>query len=71
MQFINLFKIVGITLMSFVSLFKDLYKETKNITFFNTFETILNHTRFAKNNVVRFFKFKVDELNNEEVTLER
>ena len=70
-QFINLFKIVGITLISVISLCKGLYKETKNIAFFNTFEIIKNHTKSAKNNVVRFFTFKVDELNNEEVTLKR
>ena len=70
-QFINLFKVIGITLMSFISLCNGLYKETKNITLFNSFEAILNQTKSQKNNVIRFFKFKGDELNNKEVTLEK
>ncbi len=70
-QFINLFKGIGITLLSFISLCKGLYNETKNITLFNSFEAILNQTKSAKNNVVRLFKVKADDLNNKEVTLER
>ena len=70
-KFINLFKVIGITLMSFISLCKGLYKETKNITLVNSFEAILNQTKSAKNNVVRLFTVKGDDLNNKEVTLER
>ena len=69
-QFINLLKVVGITLMSIISLCKGLYNETRNITLFNSFEAILNQTKSAKNNVVRLFAVKGDELNNKEVTLE-
>jgi len=69
-QFINLFKVIGITLMSFISLFKGLYEETKNITLFNNLEVILNQTKSAKNNVVRLFTVKGDDLNNKKVTLE-
>ena len=69
-QFINLLKVIGITLISFISLCKGLYKETKNITLVNSFEAILNQTKSAKNNVVRLFAVKGDELNNKEVTLE-
>lgn len=70
-QFINLLKVIGITLMSIISLCKGLYDETRNITLFNSFEAILNQTKSAKNNVVRLFAVKGDELNNKEVTLER
>ena len=70
-QFINLLKVIGITLMSIISLFKGLYDETRNITLFNSFEAILNQTKSAKNNVVRLFAVKGDDLNNKEVTLER
>ena len=69
-QFINLLKVIGITLMSIISLSKGLYDETRNITLFNSFEAILNQTKSAKNNVVRLFAVKGDELNNKEVTLE-
>ena len=68
---INLFKVIGLTLMSFISLCKGLYEETKNITLVNSFEAILNQTKSAKNNVVRLFKVKENDLNNNEVTLER
>tara|TARA_B100000212_G_scaffold232921_1_gene177070 strand:+ start:76 stop:543 length:468 start_codon:yes stop_codon:yes gene_type:complete len=71
MQFINLFRVIGITLLSFISLCKGLYKETKNIALFNSFEAILNQTKSAKNNVVRLFKVKGDDLSNKKVTLER
>lgn len=70
-QFINLLKVVGITLMSIISLCKGLYDETRNITLFNSFEAILNQTKSAKNNVVRLFAVKGDNLKNKEVTLER
>ena len=69
-QFINLLKVIVITLMSIISLCKGLYDETRNITLFNSFEAILNQTKSAKNNVVRLFAVKGDELNNKEVTLE-
>ena len=70
-QFINLLKVIGITLMSIISLCKGLYDETRNITLFNSFEAILNQTKSAKNNVVRLFAVKGDQLNNKEITLER
>ena len=70
-QFINLFRVIGITFMSFMSLCKGLYEETKNMTLFNSFESILNQTESAKNNVIRLFTIKRDDLNNQEVTLER
>ena len=70
-QFINLFRVIGITFMSFMSLCKGLYEETKNINLFNNLEGILNQTKSAKNNVVRLFTVKGDDLNNKEVTLER
>ena len=70
-QFINLLKVIGITLMSIISLCKGLYDETRNITLFNSFEAILNQTKSAKNNVVRLFKVKENDLNNKELTLER
>ena len=68
-QFINLLKVVGITLISIISLCKGLYNETRNITVFNSFEAILNKTKSAKNNIVRLFKVKDNDLNNKEVTL--
>ena len=70
-QFINLLKVIGITLMSIISLCKGLYDETRNITLFNSFEAILNQSKSAKNNVVRLFAVKGNDLNNKEVTLER
>ena len=70
-QFINLIKAIGISLISFISLCKGLYEETKNITLFNSFEAILNQTKSAKNNLIRLFTIKGDELNNNEITLER
>ena len=69
-KFINLLKVIGLTFMSIISLCKGLYDETRNITLFNSFEAILNQTKSAKNNVVRLFAVKGDELNNKEVTLE-
>ena len=68
-QILSLLKVIGITLMSFISLCIGLYKETKNITLFNSFEEILNQTKSAKNNVVKLFKVKVADLNDKEVTL--
>ncbi len=70
-QFINLLKVIGISLISIISLFKGLYHETRNIALFNSFEEILNQTKTAKNNVVRLFAVKKDDLNNKKVTLER
>tara|TARA_B100000212_G_scaffold179083_1_gene134828 strand:- start:1067 stop:1534 length:468 start_codon:yes stop_codon:yes gene_type:complete len=70
-KFINLFNVIGISLMSFISLCKGLYEETKNITLVNSFEAILNQTKSAKNNVVRLFKVKENDLNNKEITLEK
>ena len=70
-QFINLFKVIGITLISIIILFKGLYDETRHITLFNSFEAILNKTKSAKNNVVRLFTVKGNDLNHKQVTLER
>ena len=55
--------------MSFISLCKGLYKETKNISLFNNFKTILSQNTFAKNSVVKLFTFKRDDLNNKKVSL--
>jgi len=68
-KILSLLKVIGITLMSFISLCIGLYKETKNITLFNSFEEILNQTKSAKNNVVKLFKVKEADLNDKEVTL--
>ena len=57
--------------MSFISLCKGLYKETKNITLVNSLEAILNQTKSAKNNVIRLFAVKGNDFNNKEATLER
>ena len=57
--------------MSIISLSKGLYDETRNITLFNSFEAILNQTESAKNNVIKLFTIKRDDLNNQEVTLKR
>ena len=70
-QSTNLFKVIVITLMSFISLCKSMYEETKNINLVNSFEVILNQTKSAKNNVVSILNVKRDKLNNKEVTLER
>ena len=71
-QFINLFKVIGLTLISFISLCKGLLKESKKITLLNNFEAILTQTKSAKNNVVRLFNVKRNDLtNNKEATLER
>ena len=70
-QFINLFKVIGNTLLNFIFLFKGLYEETRNINLFNNLEAILNQTKSAKNNVVRLFEVKRDDLNNKKVSLER
>ena len=43
--------------------------QNKNV--FNTLEAILNQTKSAKNNVVRLFKIKSDELNDQELTLDK
>ena len=65
-KFLYLFKLIGITIMSFISLCKGLYKETKNITLLRSVKELFNQTKSAKNNVVNLFKVKEDEL-----TLER
>ena len=70
-KFFNLFKVIVITFVSFISLCKGLYQETQNVNIFNSLEAILNQTKSAKNNVVRLFKIKSDELNTKEVTLDR
>ena len=41
------------------------------MTLFNSLEAILNQTKSAKNNLIRLFMIKGDDLNNQEVTLER
>ena len=46
-------------------------RRQKNIPLLNNLEVILNQTKSAKNNVVRLFAVKGDDLNNKEVTLER
>ena len=68
-KFINLFKIICNTFLSAISLCQALYEETKNINPFNNIEFLLNQTKSAKNNVVKIFKLKGEELNNKEGTL--
>ena len=70
-QFIKLLKVIGIFLISFISLFIGLYEETKNITLLNSLEAILNQTKSTKNNVVKLLTVKWEDFNNKEVTLER
>ena len=70
-QFIMFFKVIGLTLISILSLCKALYRETKNITLLNSFDVLLNQRKFEKNNIVRLLKFKGDDFNNKEVSLER
>ena len=70
-QFIKLLKVIGIFLISFISLFIGLYEETKNITLLNSLEAILNQTKSTKNNVVKLLTVKWEYFNNKEVTLER
>ncbi|KGF90553.1 MULTISPECIES: hypothetical protein [Prochlorococcus] len=52
-QFLNLFKIIGITCLSFISLCKELFKECLKINIFNNFELALNNNDSAKNNVIQ------------------
>ena len=52
-QFLNLFKIIGITCLSFISLCKGLFQASKKINIFNNFELVLNNTDSAKNNVIQ------------------
>ena len=52
-QFLNLFKIIGITCLSFISLCKGLFQASRKINIFNDFELVLNNTDSAKNNVIQ------------------
>ena len=52
-QFLNLFKIIGITCLSFISLCKGLFQASRKINIFNNFELVLNNTDSAKNNVIQ------------------
>ena len=51
--FLNLFKLIGISCLSFISLCKGLLKESRKINIFNNFELVLNNTDSAKNNVIQ------------------
>ena len=52
-QFLNLFKIIGITCLSFISLCKGLFQASRKINIFNNFELVLKNTDSAKNNVIQ------------------
>ena len=52
-QFLNLFKIIGITCLSFISLCKVLFQASIKINVFNNFELVLNNNDSAKNNVIQ------------------
>ncbi len=69
--FLNLFKIIGFTFLSFISLLKVLYEETKSINRFNTSESIFNKTTSVKNNLIKLFKEKTDEENNNQIALNK
>ena len=64
-QFLNLFKIIGITCLSFISLCNGLFQASRKINMFNTFELILNNTDSAKNNVIKLNK-KTEENKKKE-----
>ena len=51
--FLNLFKLIGISCLSFISLCQGLLKESRKINIFNNFELVLNNTDSAKNNVIQ------------------
>ena len=71
LKFLNLCKIIGFTFLSFISLLKGLYKETKSINLFNTAESIFKKTTSVKNNLIKLFKEKTDEENNNQIALNR
>ena len=64
-QFLNLFKIIGITCLSFIYLCKGLFQESRKINIFNNFELTLNNTDSAKNNVIKLNE-KTEENKKEE-----
>ena len=64
-QFLNLFKIIGITCLSFISLCKGLFQASRKINIFNNFELVLNNTDSAKNNVIKLNE-KTNEKKKEE-----
>ena len=70
-KFLNLFKIIGLTFVSFISLIKGLYQETKSINISSTTESILKKTTSVKNNLIKLFKEKTDEENNNQIALNR
>jgi|TARA_B100001741_G_scaffold34463_1_gene24607 hypothetical protein len=51
-QFLNLFKTIGITFLSFISLCKGLFQASRKINIFNNFELVINNSDSAKNNVI-------------------
>ncbi len=65
-QFLNLFRIIGITCLSFISLCKGLFQASIKINIFNNFELVLNNTDSAKNNVIQLNE-KTEE-NKKEVS---
>ena len=71
LKFLNLCKIIGFTFLSFISLLKGLYKETKSINLFNTAESIFKKTTSVKNNLIKLFKERSDEENNNQIALNR
>ena len=60
-----LFKIIGITFLSFISLFIGLFQATRTINLFTTFESIINNIKFSNNNVVNLKEKKEVENNKE------
>ena len=64
-QFLNLFKIIGITCLSFISLCNGLFHASRKINVFSNFELILNNTDSAKNNVIKLNE-KTEENKKEE-----
>ena len=64
-QFLNLFKIIGITCFSFIYLCKELFQASIKINIFNNFKFALNNTDSAKNNVIQLNE-KTKEYKKEE-----
>ncbi|MCR8540562.1 MAG: hypothetical protein JJ848_009450 [Prochlorococcus marinus CUG1439] len=64
-KFLNLFRIIGTTCLSFISLCNGLFQASRKINLFNNFELILNNTDTAKNNVVKLNE-KTEENKKEE-----
>ena len=64
-QFLNLFKIIGITCLSFIYLCNGLFQASRKINIFNNFELTINNTDAAKNNVIKLNE-KTEETKKKE-----